>query len=199
MSFREETKWTWLQSSTRYAGQEWLHSMWLEFRVAARTPMFCLVTTPSGTYRTSYLVDMWEGGWSMKVAIYRNLMPRFKKCRALLPCSPRQLWRSTLLLCFVHYNEWGRDTSVGIVTRHWLDGRDFSLPHSVKNASRAHPDAYPVDTGGYFPWGVKLTAHLHLVPRSRMVDLYSTPPYVFMAWCLINLPNYKFISLPFTS
>jgi hypothetical protein len=34
---------------------------------------------------------------------------------------------------------------------------------------------------------VKLAAHLHLMPRSRMVDLYnSTRPYIFTAWCLIK-------------
>jgi hypothetical protein len=36
---------------------------------------------------------------------------------------------------------------------------------------------------------VKLTTHLHLVPRSRTVELYlKLPPYVFTAQCLINLP-----------
>jgi len=42
-----------------------------------------------------------------------------------------------------------------------------------------------------FPWGwsdrgVKLTTHLHLVPRSKNAWSYtSTPQYVFMAWCLV--------------
>jgi hypothetical protein len=33
---------------------------------------------------------------------------------------------------------------------------------------------------------VKLTTHFHLVPRSRMVELTSTPLYVFVARCLTN-------------
>jgi hypothetical protein len=34
---------------------------------------------------------------------------------------------------------------------------------------------------------VKLTTHLHLVPRLRTAELYlPTPMYVFIAWCLIN-------------
>jgi hypothetical protein len=33
---------------------------------------------------------------------------------------------------------------------------------------------------------VKLTTYLHLVPRSRMVELYLHSPYVFMPKCLIN-------------
>jgi hypothetical protein len=48
-------------------------------------------------------------------------------------------------------------------------------------------------TGGSFPGGksgrgVKLTTHLHLVPRSRMRGaIYSsTHQYIFMAWCLVK-------------
>jgi hypothetical protein len=33
-----------------------------------------------------------------------------------------------------------------------------------------------------FSRGVKPTTHFHLVPRSRMVELYLHTPYVFMAW-----------------
>jgi hypothetical protein len=33
--------------------------------------------------------------------------------------------------------------------------------------------------GGRNDWYVKLTTHLHLVPNSRMVDLYLHFPYVF--------------------
>jgi len=34
---------------------------------------------------------------------------------------------------------------------------------------------------------MKLTTHLHLVPRSKYVWLYtSILPYVFMAWCLVK-------------
>jgi hypothetical protein len=45
---------------------------------------------------------------------------------------------------------------------------------------------------GLFPWGqsgraVKLTTHLHLVPRSTNAWSHtSTPLYVFMAWCLVK-------------
>jgi len=34
---------------------------------------------------------------------------------------------------------------------------------------------------------VKLTTHLHLVPRSRNERIYtSTPQYAFVAWCLVK-------------
>jgi len=55
---------------------------------------------------------------------------------------------------------------------------------------------------GLFPWGwssgrVKLTTHLHLVPRSRLrVNVPPLPQYVFMVWYLIkhreNLTFFKF-------
>jgi hypothetical protein len=39
---------------------------------------------------------------------------------------------------------------------------------------------------GWSGQGAKLTTDLHLVPRSRMVELYLHSPYVFMAWCWIK-------------
>jgi hypothetical protein len=36
------------------------------------------------------------------------------------------------------------------------------------------------------PGALKQTTHLQPVPRSRMVELYFTPPYDFMAWWWIN-------------
>jgi hypothetical protein len=41
--------------------------------------------------------------------------------------------------------------------------------------------------GGKAAGGVKLTTHLHLVPRSNNAWSYtSTPQYAFMAWCLVK-------------
>jgi hypothetical protein len=63
------------------------------------------------------------------------------------------------------------------------EASDFSL---VQTGSGAHPDSYPIGTGESFraSWversDVKLTTHLHLVPKSRMVELYLHPPYVVM-------------------
>jgi hypothetical protein len=39
---------------------------------------------------------------------------------------------------------------------------------------------------------VKLTTHLNLMPRPRIVELYLYSPYVFMAWCLINQDQWQF-------
>jgi hypothetical protein len=48
---------------------------------------------------------------------------------------------------------------------------------------------------GMFPQkynrGVKLTIHLHLVPRLRILEIHFHSPYIFMAWCLIK-PRDKF-------
>jgi hypothetical protein len=83
------------------------------------------------------------------------------------------------------------DSSVGIATSHQLDGsslipstaRFFSSPDHPDQLW-GHPASYPMATGGSFPGGggeysggsVKLTTHLHLVPRSRMVELYLHSP-----------------------
>jgi hypothetical protein len=63
-------------------------------------------------------------------------------------------------------------------------GKSFSLLHSVQFVSEAYPGPYTMGTGELFPWGyggrsVKLTTHLNLVPRSRMVEVYLQSPYVF--------------------
>jgi hypothetical protein len=78
-----------------------------------------------------------------------------------------------------------RDSSVGIATGYRLDGRgsipggaeNFSLLYNVQTGSEAHPASYPLGTGTVSkgvkrPGGVKLINHLHLLPRSRMVELY---------------------------
>jgi hypothetical protein len=82
-----------------------------------------------------------------------------------------------------------RDSSVGIVTRLWagrpgLDSRqerNCSLVHNIQTGSEAHPASYPMDMGRSFPGGKadgreKLTTHLHLVPRLRMVKIYLHSP-----------------------
>jgi hypothetical protein len=66
----------------------------------------------------------------------------------------------------------------------------FSLRHRIQTRSGTHPASYPMGTGGLFPRvqsgrGVKLTTHLHLVPRLRMREaIPPLPSYVFVARCL---------------
>jgi hypothetical protein len=54
---------------------------------------------------------------------------------------------------------------------------------------------------GLFPWGwsergVKLTTHLHLVPRSKNEWNYtSAPQYAFMVWCLVKVQGQIYIYL----
>jgi hypothetical protein len=46
-----------------------------------------------------------------------------------------------------------------------------------------------VEIEEYKNWvrGVKLTTHLHLVPRSRMIGaIPPLPQYAFMAWCSVK-------------
>jgi len=61
----------------------------------------------------------------------------------------------------------------------------------VQTGSGAHPDSYPMGIRGSFHggkgWGMKLTTHLHLVPRSRMHGAIPTfPQYPLMAWSLVK-------------
>jgi hypothetical protein len=54
---------------------------------------------------------------------------------------------------------------------------DFYVLHNFQTNSGANPASYPMGTASELLWGeavggVKLTTHLYLVPRSRMVELY---------------------------
>jgi hypothetical protein len=93
-----------------------------------------------------------------------------------------------------------RDSSVGIALGYGPDDRgssvrfpagagNFSLHHRVQNDSGAHPAFYTMGTRGWEQSGrgVKLTTHLHLVPKSRMHGaILPLLQYVFMAWCLVK-------------
>jgi hypothetical protein len=67
--------------------------------------------------------------------------------------------------------------------------------------SEAHPASYTVGTEGVFH-RVKAAGadagHSHLVPRSRMVELYLHSSTVFLAWCLITALPLIFIVRSFT-
>jgi hypothetical protein len=72
----------------------------------------------------------------------------------------------------------------------WLpllaEATHFSILHSVQTGSGAHPASYPMGTMGSLAGGessidMKLTIHHHLMPRSRMVELYFHTPYTFIA------------------
>jgi hypothetical protein len=66
---------------------------------------------------------------------------------------------------------------------------NFSLHHRVQTSSGVHLTSFAMGTRSPFPGskaagGVKLTTHLHLVPRSKNAWSYtSTPQYAFVAWC----------------
>jgi hypothetical protein len=71
-------------------------------------------------------------------------------------------------------------------------GQDFYIILSAQTGTGAHLASYRMGTvGGPFTRrlsdrSVKLTTHLHPVPRWRMVEYTSASPYIFIAWCLIK-------------
>jgi hypothetical protein len=82
---------------------------------------------------------------------------------------------SGIFYFFIAFNI--RDSSVGIETG-WTARvlfpavLDIYLLHSVQTGSEAHPASYPMGIEGKAGRGVKLTTRFHLVPRSKMVQLY---------------------------
>jgi hypothetical protein len=87
-----------------------------------------------------------------------------------------------LKICFrrnIPVNSISWDSLVGIATGYGLDGPGSIAgreTHSVETGSVAHPASYPMHTERSFS-GVKRTAYeaehsSHLMPRSRMVELY---------------------------
>jgi hypothetical protein len=59
----------------------------------------------------------------------------------------------------------------GMLVQFLAEARDFSLLSSIQTGPGAHPASCPMNTGALYK-GLKLTTHLHLVSRSRIVDLY---------------------------
>jgi hypothetical protein len=86
---------------------------------------------------------------------------------------------------------WSTENSVGIVTGYGLancvvgvpflaEARFFCIPQCPDRLwdppsllSNEYQGLFP---GWYSGWGVKLATHLHLVPRSRIVELYLHSP-----------------------
>jgi hypothetical protein len=76
-------------------------------------------------------------------------------------------------------------TSVGIETGYRLDDRG-SIFGRISLYSIPSRPVLRLLSRGYGGRSVKMTTHPHLVPRSRIMELYFRSPYVFMALCLIN-------------
>jgi hypothetical protein len=79
-----------------------------------------------------------------------------------------------LFMCFtfLRYNNRLRAGHPGFSS---LEGKDFSLFHSVQTGSGAHQVSYPKGTRSSFLGGKRAGAwisHLQLVPRSRKLELY---------------------------
>jgi hypothetical protein len=66
------------------------------------------------------------------------------------------------------------------------------------------PSLLPKGYHDLFPWGqsgrgMKLTTHLHLVPKSRMRGaILSFPQYAFMTWCSVKKKHRDNFTFAFT-
>jgi hypothetical protein len=98
--------------------------------------------------------------------------------------------------CFTPVGSWGSLLSTAGSLRAGRSGvgaTDRSLYRNVQTVSGAHLASYPVSTGvlsrKYSGQGMKLTSHLHLVPKLIMSAAVSVLPlYSFVAWGRKNLP-----------
>jgi hypothetical protein len=119
----------------------------------------------------------------------------------LILLHDRRIRNSGWLFYIVLESNQSRDSSVGIALGYGLDDQgsrarfpagagNFSLQHNVKNGSGAHPASYPMGTRGSFSGGKSAgreADHTSISAEVKNVWSYtSTPPYVFVAWCLVK-------------
>jgi hypothetical protein len=130
------------------------------------------------------IIAFWDTAFCSVSLIYTTFSTGF--C-----CSARG---KTLHITICSYRSWG--SSVSIMSDYGLDDRaigvrspagakDFSSNFCVQTGSEeAHPASCTMGTRGPFPgakcgWGMTLTTHPQLVPRSAMSKSYtSSPPSV---------------------
>jgi hypothetical protein len=106
-----------------------------------------------------------------------------------------------------NYKTKHRNKYVRIVSYDRLDTRAKGVrypakgSHCVQSSSEVHPSSYQMGTGGIFSgvkhsWGVNLTTHPHLVPRSRIRSYISSSLVAWMALLHLRKKScYGFLSL----
>jgi hypothetical protein len=84
--------------------------------------------------------------------------------------------------------EWSR-------VRNAAGAGNFSLYHCFQTGSGTHPA--PIQwIPGALSLGVKLTTHLHLVPRSSMGGVITSfPQYAFLVWCSVKAKGQLYFDL----
>jgi hypothetical protein len=100
----------------------------------------------------------------------------------------QKVFKPMKITWFKPFSGTGIAQSVQFLNTDWITGVQY--PAEAKNASsslsdqtrsEAHPASYPMGTEGPFSgvkcrWGMMLTIHPHLVPRSRMSRSYTSSP-----------------------
>jgi hypothetical protein len=142
-------------------------------------------------YEDSYLADIIPV--TFKLIIPSSKRPFWHKlCDSRKQCYTTERKAGCQCYEFPFVTQWlkmSRDSAVGIATYYALDGRGsipnrgkkFSPLHSLQTDSGTHTGPILVQwiprvlIAGVNSRSVKLTTHLHLVPRSRMVELSPLP------------------------
>jgi hypothetical protein len=139
-------------------------------RQALRTRRLLSAGQASGVHSahaSHYYVDSMHTARATEI---RTVPHRLRLCHYVAP-QPRFVQKTLL--------PYSRESSVGIAKGHGL-GRKICLYSSVQTGSGAHPTSYRMRTAvslwGVKPQGMKLTTHLHPVPRSRMAELHLHSP-----------------------
>jgi hypothetical protein len=110
------------------------------------------------------------------LGVYTMVIERIQFCFILVRHN-HYFMQSSNLIYLLYIKKRSRGSSVGIAIGNELDGRG-SIPsrgHIFFSAAQRpdllwiRPDSYSMHIDGR---RAKLTTHLHLVPRSRMVELY---------------------------
>jgi hypothetical protein len=93
---------------------------------------------------------------------------------------------------YLSKQKWGTGA---VVSMGWTTGvrlpagaRISFLRHRVQTGSEVDPASYPMGTGGSFRREMRLPVHspLSIADVKNAWTYTSTPPYVFMTWCLVT-------------
>jgi hypothetical protein len=153
---------------------------------------------------------MWTGNVTrMEEMWIKKIIGKSEKKRQLRG-GPRHIWEDNVKIEIKEDgNGYGIAQSLYRRAMGWTIGvrfpsgaKYFCLLHSVQTGSEVLPACCPVDTRVFSRrqsvQGVKLTTHIHVLPRSRIVELYLRSPTRLYVVLLNKLCTGTILPLVFT-